>query len=548
MRHRAVAIDAAGAVPHAVGAGDAGAVLELAPIAAAQAASLGAHRVAVAHYANARCYATRLSVEARATLNAAYAFECYLIDDVAEAVAVQQEVIALWTSAGDASEEGHAISELAQYLWWNGQTEEARAAVARAIAILEALPAGSNLARAYGRQAQLQMVAGDNAIAIESGRRAVDLAEQLGEEAVVVHALNTIGSAESCMGFESGVSKLEESLRRARAADLEEDIARAFNNLIATSRENRQYELLDRHVIEAIAFAEDHDLNLTLRCLVGDMAEAALERGRWREAAGHADGVLERDQRSGRIQSLIVLGRLAARRGESDPWPLLEEALELLGNEVYGEGHCPVRAARAETAWLAGDVRLAAKEVEAGVAKLDEHTNLWLAGELAFWATKVGLPVVLAGPVAEPYALYLDGHPAKAAAAWATLGCPYEQAQALADSQDQADLREALQIFQSLGAAPAAARVTDRLRALGVSRIARGPRRTTQSNPLGLTDRETEVLRCLADGLRNAEIAARLVISVKTVDHHVSAVLAKLGVRSRYDAGKEAIRLGLKAG
>ncbi len=75
--------------------------------------------------------------------------------------------------------------------------------------------------------------------------------------------------------------------------------------------------------------------------------------------------------------------------------------------------------------------------------------------------------------------------------------------------------------------------------------IARGPRRSTRRNPAGLTSRELEVLRLVADGLRNAHIAERLVVSSKTVDHHVSAILRKLQVGTRTEAAAHATRLGL---
>jgi DNA-binding NarL/FixJ family response regulator len=107
-------------------------------------------------------------------------------------------------------------------------------------------------------------------------------------------------------------------------------------------------------------------------------------------------------------------------------------------------------------------------------------------------------------------------------------------------------MRRALSIFQSLQAAPAAKLVTEQLRAKGARRISRGPRPTTRANPVGLSDREVQVLILMADGLRNAEIAEHLVVSTRTVDHHVSAVLAKLGARSRHEATHKAIALGLK--
>jgi len=88
--------------------------------------------------------------------------------------------------------------------------------------------------------------------------------------------------------------------------------------------------------------------------------------------------------------------------------------------------------------------------------------------------------------------------------------------------------------------------VVERLRALGVRTIPRGPRPRTQLNPAGLTSRELEVLALLGQGLRNVDIAGRLVVSPKTVDHHVSAILRKLGVSNRVAAAEEAVRLGLE--
>jgi DNA-binding CsgD family transcriptional regulator len=175
-------------------------------------------------------------------------------------------------------------------------------------------------------------------------------------------------------------------------------------------------------------------------------------------------------------------------------------------------------------------------------------TNPWLLGEFAVWASRVDAGWGCPTRPAEPYALLLDGHPEKSAAAWAALGCPYEEALALLEVREEEPLRRALAIFQSLGAAPAAKLAVEALRTLGAGKIARGPRPSTRSNPHGLSEREVEVLALLAKGLRNAEIAEQLVVSTRTVDHHVSAILAKLDVRSRYDAGQKAIAMGLATG
>ncbi len=147
--------------------------------------------------------------------------------------------------------------------------------------------------------------------------------------------------------------------------------------------------------------------------------------------------------------------------------------------------------------------------------------------------------------MAGPFALEVAGEWSASAVQWRELGCPYEAALALASGDDENSLRRALDELQAIGARPAAAIVARRLRQRGARGLPRGPRPQTRANSAGLTARELEVLSLLADGLRNTEIAQRLVVSKKTVDHHVSAILRKLDVRTRIDATAEAARLGL---
>jgi DNA-binding CsgD family transcriptional regulator len=143
--------------------------------------------------------------------------------------------------------------------------------------------------------------------------------------------------------------------------------------------------------------------------------------------------------------------------------------------------------------------------------------------------------------VAEPYRLQLDGDPVGAARAWTRLGSPYEAAMALADASEEESLREALSIVIGLGTQSAAQILRQRLRVLGARSIPAGPRAATRERPFGLTRREYEVLDLICAEHTNAEIAAKLFLSVKTVDHHVSAVLGKLGVPTR-GAARRAVR------
>ena len=156
-----------------------------------------------------------------------------------------------------------------------------------------------------------------------------------------------------------------------------------------------------------------------------------------------------------------------------------------------------------------------------------------------------GLDVRAPESAAGPFALGLAGDWEEAAAEWTRRGRPYEAALALAETGDEGLLRQAHDQLQQLGALPALRLVTHRLRERGVRGLARGPRTETRENPAGLTARELDVLALLVEGLRNAAIADRLVVSPRTVDHHVSAILRKLQARTRGEAVARAGELQL---
>jgi DNA-binding CsgD family transcriptional regulator len=228
-------------------------------------------------------------------------------------------------------------------------------------------------------------------------------------------------------------------------------------------------------------------------------------------------------------------------------WPPLDEAWALA--EPTGEllRIVPVAAARAEAAWLAGRKEDVAVATEVGFDLAVRLRSPWFAGELACWRRRAGVVESVATEVARPYALELDGAHLAAAESWTHLGCPYEAALTRAHAEDADARRQALVELQTLGARPAAGLVSRRLRERGARGLPRGPRPSTRANPSGLTTRELEVLSLVADGLRNADIARRLVLSPKTVDHHVSAILHKLDVRTRGQAAAQAARLELLA-
>ena len=243
----------------------------------------------------------------------------------------------------------------------------------------------------------------------------------------------------------------------------------------------------------------------------------------------------------------MTLGLVRARRGDPGPWAALDEALELATPTGELQQIAPVAAARAEAAWLEGREEAVPEATEEALDLAQHRRASWVIGELAYWRWRAGILQEVPPDAAEPYVLQIAGDWARAAELWTQIGSPYEAALALAEADEEEPLRRALDQLHRLGAQQAAASVARRLRRRGVRGLPRGPRAATRQNPANLTKREVEVLTLVTQGLRNAEIGKRLFLSEKTVDHHVSAILRKLAVRTRGQAAAEAARIGLTA-
>jgi DNA-binding CsgD family transcriptional regulator/tetratricopeptide (TPR) repeat protein len=536
---------------HAIESGDGEAILALAPRAADRAAGLGAHGEAADYLAVALGVPSAMDDATRAGLLERYAGECSLSDRVPAARSAQEEALATWQRLEEPLRAGDGLRALSGYMWLGGEGERARETAESAVSALEPIiPHGHEMALALATVAQRRLVAAqDDEAAAAWARRALDLAERIGDEPVAIHALTTLAAAEIYQGVPGGWERLEEALARARAGRLSDAIARALINLVEAARDLRRYDLADRYVDEAASFLGDHGFELYRRLLGSRIAELALERGRWSLAEHQALALLDERARSNqvRVRALVVLGRLRARRGEPGAWAALDEAAAIVGPGELQE-ICPLHAARAEAAWLEGDLVRTGDEAVAGLDVGPRVEAELLHGELAFWAWRAGRIEVLPEGSERGYALHAAGRFREAAEAWAAVGCPYQQAAALADSDTEADLREALAILHALGAGALGRIAGHRLRGMGARRIPRGPRPSTRSNPAGLSTRELEILLLVREGARNSDIAERLVLSPKTVDHHVSAILRKLGVADRAAACREAERLGLQVG
>lgn len=529
---------------HALGSGDRDAIIALATRAGDACVALGAHQQAAMLYQGALKHEHALDATERLRITQAYATTCLDIERIDDAIVAGDRARGLLVEGGDETALGDWESWLSEVYWAAGRVDEALSLILNAVERFEPHGASPALARAVGQLAAQRMLSGRFDQAIFEGRRALDLAERFELEAVAVRALDVVGMSMSVTGDADGIVLQHEALDRAKRAGLAAASCLVCVNLggayLSTAGPARAAEFFT----EGLVIAEEHDLVYRRNCLIAFRLDSLLLLGRWDDAVADSRALLGEPNLAAhhRGMALCTIGRIHARRGE-DAGTALDLALEIM--EAVGEPQFihPVRMARAEDAWLGDDDARARAEVEAALLLVDRLDALNLR-DLERWARRT--QVDWRADAHDAASEQLRAGARSAAAFWEHLGCPYEAADALADSDDEADLRDALARLLDLAARPRAQQVARRLRALGVKDVPRGPRAATRANAAGLTGRELEVAALLGAGLRNADIANRLVLSPKTVDHHVSAVLSKLGIGNRRQVAKAASDLGIE--
>jgi DNA-binding CsgD family transcriptional regulator/tetratricopeptide (TPR) repeat protein len=528
-------------VHHAVGAEDEKMVLSYAPRAAREASRHGAHREAARHFQTALNYSNLLAAGDHAPLLDELSFEYYLTGQMEQAIQLRQDAIQYWRQSGQAERLGDDLRWLSRLYWFQGNKQEADRFGQDAINLLEQLPAGQKLAMAYSNRSQLYMLAEESEAAIAWGNRALELAEKLEDREIIVHALTNIGSAELFSGDENGVIKLERALLMAREQEMHDHVARCYANIGSQAVMKRNYPQAERYLSQGIAYTTDRDMDSYSVYLRGWMARMRFEQGAWAEALQAAEDVLRQKPGSAvmALPAVITLGTIKMRQGDPQAAKWLDQAkdMALPTGELQRIG--PIAVARAEAAWWSGDRKQVLEEAAPAHELARRAGDRWQLGQVVYWIWLAGgeLPSeeVSLSHIPLCYHAMITGSWREAAAEWGRIGCPYEQAMALSMGDREAQL-QSLAIFERLGARPAIRVLRQKMRREGVKGLPRGPRPATQANPEGLTAREMEILALLVEGLSNTEIAGRLSIAMKTVDHHVSTVLAKLNVHSRLEA------------
>jgi DNA-binding CsgD family transcriptional regulator len=524
-------------------------MFQYASVAAREAAAAGAHRESVAQYERALRVAEDLELSALAEMYVRHSEECHFINEFSGEESSLRAAIECYRQLGDRRGEGRALRLLGHATECRtGDLDAGAALVRRSVEVLETTEPGLDLAMSYLSVASFSTVVEDLEPASGWLRRAMAIPAVAGDPLFQARALMIEGYLEYVAKPGGRVDKSEGALRIAREAGLDNEAGLAYMNICACAARIHDYDTLDRYVDEGIAYCTARDLDLHANYLILDRALGELDRGRWGPAAESAERV-RRDPRAGPEEgamALTVLGLVRARRGDPSVWAALDGAAELCGPGTGPNVLVPLACARAEALFLEGRENEIAGATAEEFARGVEAKQRWQLPALAIWRrrARVADPDLDPAVVCGPYQAMFGDRPADAVKAWQALGCLYEAAWAGIDSGDGALLEWALVELRTLGARPAATIAGGRLRELG-AKVPRGPRPQTRQNPAGLTGRELEVLALLADGMRNVDIGKRLVVSEKTVDHHVSAILRKLDVRTRTQAAATAARLGL---
>ncbi|MEP6549044.1 MAG: AAA family ATPase [Gammaproteobacteria bacterium] len=540
---------------HAELAGDITALLKFALRAGDEAARAGAPREAASHFAAMLRHREALDPGHTVEVLERHAEQAYLMGAADVAMISMTEAAHYRRAAEDVIGLGRDLTRLTRFAWMCGRRAEAERYIEEAIAVLKTAPAGPELAWAYSHQSQLEMLASRTEGAVSWGERALQLARQLGEKEIIIHALANIGSAKADTVRSGNCDEVEQSLDLAVAGKFHDHVERASCNLTCTFFWRRDYSSALARIDRGVAYANGLELTHWEGYLRGWRAMVWLDQGDWAAAEDEAQEVSSRSYAADvyRFPSLIALARLRIRRGDQDFEAPLETARRLSDSMAELQRSLYVVVLGAEIAWLEMNIAAPGMSADPDAAKLAlqavhtqavERNAHWMVEDAALWLYLLGEKISATGNLSQPFRDHCEGRWREAAAGWQALGRPYEQALALSGGDDTAQ-RLALEVFDRLGAGPAAAVLRRQMRANGARAIPRGPSARTRANPAGLTARQAQVLSLLDEGLSNTEIADRLCISTKTAEHHVSAIMARLEAPTRQRAASAARSLGL---
>jgi len=535
-------------IHHAKNANEYDLVVRYAPVAARQAASVGSHIEATKLYLSAIEYYQGNDEDLLIQFYEAYAYECYLTNQIREAIIYSGKALNIWKKKNHTEKIGNCMRFLSRLWWFDGNRKQAESFAGQAIQALDSLPTSRAKAMAYSNMSQLKMLSDQVEDCMFWGEKAISMAKELNDDEILCHALNNVGDVQIRIFStrKQGIELLQESLNIALKNSYHEHAARAYTNLGHNGMLIKDYGLAKKAFDEGIQYCEERNLDSWTMYMLASLARVHFETGSWNDALKIAEDLLKGDYLPppAKIFALVVVGSIRTRRGEADAYPLLNEAKSKAMQTMELQRIVPALSALLEYEWIKGTRCIEEEVINNTISMMNQMGNLYENSEFAFWLKKARNQELPLQEVYEGYKLDNLKNVHRAVTNWQNAGCPYEEGLALFEG-DQDDKRKAISIIHKLGALAVYEKLKFEMRSSGIKSIPRGLRKSTQENPALLTDRELEVLQLLNEGMQNKEIAARLFISAKTVDHHISAILFKLDVNSRTKAVQEAIRLAI---
>ncbi|MEX2134917.1 MAG: AAA family ATPase [Acidimicrobiia bacterium] len=530
--------DSARLAHHAIETGDRQLILEHGPDAARDAVARQSLHEAVRFFAATYPYLDAMPPIDRFRILDQYQTCLFAIDDQAGAGRIAEEMLGIARELDDPLVLGRALRTHSRSLWVAGDNKGSRVEAEQALEVLEHLGDSEELTMTLRLCAHDEMLDRHYEAGMDYCRRAVAMAERIGFRAEHAMAILTMGTLEIVNNdVEKGIRLLEESVELGRKAGASRLENLAYGMLGTGGGEVRVYERALDWLDKGIALGITQDEDYAVAYNTAWKARIKCEQGKWDEAVTLAEEVATYDPSVARISpvtALGALGRVRVRRGDPGAEKALRESIDMGATGALQHIWAPL-CALAEMYWLQNKPDKANDVLEEPLHRVLTTDTVWGRGEIAYWMWRVGGLDQIPDRLAPPYEMMITGDWQGAAAEWQRIGCPYEEALALSEGDVEAKFR-ALEIFDSLGARPAGQWLRSLLREEGIEAIPRGPRRTTLENPAGLTARQAEVYDLMGHGLSNGEIARRLFISQKTVEHHVSAIFTKLGVSTRSEA------------
>ena len=246
----------------------------------------------------------------------AYAYECYLTNQIKDSIIYAGKALSLWVKRNDAEKVGNCLRFLSRLWCFEGNRKKAEAFAMQAIEVLDKLPPSKAKAMAYSNMSHLRMLSDEPAECMLWGEKAIALAKELSDEEILSHALNNVGDVQARIPSfkEKGIALLRQSLEIALKNGFQEHAARAYTNLGHNGFLTKDYEFAGNILDEGIRYCEERGLDSWTVYMLSTKARLKLETGKWDEAYRIAEKLINDDD----PPTIVRIGTIASIGDDQD--------------------------------------------------------------------------------------------------------------------------------------------------------------------------------------------------------------------------------------